>query len=373
MEKNNQLNQTSAPSKAAINESVIQTPVSQNTLAKRPFPKLLILIIILLILILGSGGYFFLNAKSQYLTVSKTQSSIPTPAIKSSPTPMDEIGLRKTYRNEEFNFEVKYPSAPEWNVKVSENTDSILSAIFFSPNKIEFTKQSEGPMTPISITIWKGELNNIISSTEGTNAPLKEGFLNTLTTKVTEGTYGEDSLSPNTKYKRVYFEKNGYVYSIAYLALNEFSLEDFNKFISTFKFIEIDEKTGWKIYDNKEYGFSFKYPSDFRVNDISPLDKSLYVYKIGTDHSNSFDGGFEWPRLIIDREAPNPNRDPAGYEKYGKVKESSLFNEVYDEITGENMVYKSSGSKKVYFNCYLYKTKEDIKICDSILDSFTFY
>lgn len=54
----------------------------------------------------------------------------------------------------------------------------------------------------------------------------------------------------------------------------------YNQIISTFKFLNSSETTGWKTYKNNEYGFEFKYPKNYIASDLEirgPNDLSIFI------------------------------------------------------------------------------------------------
>jgi hypothetical protein len=137
-----------------------------------------------------------------------------------------------TYTSSIFGFSIKYPKG--WYELENKGIDSFV--VFFSPNKLSIVPQSEGPSAPITVVVRKGTLSQIISESEGTSVSTTDDSFLGLPSKIVTGTYNEDSLLPNTSYRRIYFEKNGYTYSIQYLSVTSFSDQDFQVSASTFKF-----------------------------------------------------------------------------------------------------------------------------------------
>ena len=52
-----------------------------------------------------------------------------------------------------------------------------------------------------------------------------------------------------------------------------------------------DETADWKIYINNEYGFSFKYPSDWLVKDMTSANKTLIEGMVGFFGRNPISSG----------------------------------------------------------------------------------
>lgn len=120
----------------------------------------------------------------------------------------------------------------------------------------------------------------------------------------------------------------------------------------------------WKTYASSNYGFEIKYPLDFVIKLDSGSD--VEIYKSGTDVPHG-EGGFEWPRLII-----QPGQTLSEFDtQYSNAKNSNKF-ALSDKNTGSNIISLTSGNKKFYFNCYLYQAPADIKVCDQMLSTFKF-
>ena len=77
-----------------------------------------IALIVLVVILAGVAGYFALVKKSepvaQQTTPPPTTTQTPTPQ-QPSPTPINETASWKTYKNDTYSFEVKYPS--DWTSK----------------------------------------------------------------------------------------------------------------------------------------------------------------------------------------------------------------------------------------------------------------
>ncbi len=99
-----------------MNENLNQ---SQNQ--NQTFPKLLITVLIILVVI--AGGYF---AYAKYQNLWPWQRSAPSPVV-SAP---DETANWKTYRNEKYGFEVKYPSGHEPS-NVLMNPEANIDEVYF--------------------------------------------------------------------------------------------------------------------------------------------------------------------------------------------------------------------------------------------------
>ncbi len=168
--------------------------------------------------------------------------------------PKDETADWKTYRNEEYGFEMKYPA--NWVLDERGVTELVYL----------FNFGESGWPNSNKLALEVGPESFIAQFYKHPEKICTESALSN------EGAYRCEG----TDFIYVEAEHNGkfYLWSV----FGEKGLEKikiFEKILSTFRFIETAETADWKIYRNEKYGIEFKYPALWVLDEKNVLSVNL--------------------------------------------------------------------------------------------------
>ena len=155
-------------------------------------------------------------------------------------TSTDPYADWKTYTNDEYGFELKYPQ--DW--EVWHQTDS--GANIADPN--------DSNRKFLTVSVYDNDPVNLFRGVDSIYEE-QDFELNGVTGKKL---IGDSALSGTSAITVILYRDD------AYYALQA-SSDIYDRAISTFKFIDSSDTANWQIYRNEE--FEFKYPSDVRVQE----------------------------------------------------------------------------------------------------------
>ena len=240
-------------------------------------------------------------------------------------TPKDETSGWKTYKNNEYGFEFKYPQ--DW--KVAKNILLSEPNLVFCPNDLATNSDPE-----VICKIING----------GAESP-KPVYANGM---IYLFAYDTDFKLNNSKYH--YLGSVGGKYYYLYSEKNESLI---TQIISTFKFTDSKiETAGWKTYRNDKYGFEFKYPEGGKIEEVvqdNDFRKLLPGQCISITYRNSY--------IYIG--TPPYERGICGVINTGRGIDDVR---VKEQIILEGKSYKSEGwkTKDNYEDLYFKTDKIDI-------------
>jgi hypothetical protein len=231
-------------------------------------------------------------------------------------TSTDETANWKTYRNENYKFQFKYPS--EWIIKgdqfANQNYEVIGSIFVDGSTKYLTVKQREERNKNVK---GEGVQTNVV----------KVDDIEVLKT------YFEGTAQAPDGYE-VYF-----IADEAGVVLNFSNIPFIDKMISSIELINSD-LSNWKTYRNEEYGFEFKYPATY-MDFYSDTSLASEFYKNYISHERSEPDNPRYGVLLLGI------KELEGYFFDNQREGKTTYDDVHDICYYNESNGYSTSSKKV--------------------------
>jgi hypothetical protein len=212
-------------------------------------------------------GFIGINGEFICLYANRRGAGSGTPPLIPIDSFYDQVTTAdwKTYRNEEYGFEIKYPK--DW---LADELTYEYQVLFINKEIESLPTGYPGPFCSLNILIYNkiyGPFSQKIIDLikEGKQKEkLEIGGVPAVRSAIIEPVLIpiEDS---NSVIHSIYFQYHEHDYEIVLNGIIDgksnikHCSDTFNQILSTFKFIG-DETADWETYRNEEYGFEFKYP-----------------------------------------------------------------------------------------------------------------
>ena len=214
---------------------------------------------VLIAVIIGISAYF---VSAYFLNLWPFEKRFITPVFTPRPTP--DISDWKTYRNEEYGFEIKYPS--DWEFEDTTNKSCLPRECLFAitklasnQNKVDLDFHDGVDMHFSAASMLTQDIEQYVrypKSYPGGKDFLAYEFQGS---SEVESNYQVSAFRKLPNGSVVVFDWNRVGNSAEDLSYDKY----LDQILSTFKFIDVLDTSTWKTYRNEQYEFEFKYPKEY--------------------------------------------------------------------------------------------------------------
>lgn len=312
------------------------------------------IILIFFATVLGVAGYLMKNkpvVSPEPAVLSVLDIIISTPEI--TPNINDSIDNWETYRNEEHEFELKYPSFfYEIPNRYLPKDEDILKEL---GTGIDYNNDNGEASIKISIKQKEINLENIVSPYE--NKIEKKDIKNIVIDGKQSYFYLDDS-GASCGGSIVLIPNDNQTFQISFMdcqippGANYNLAESYaDKILSTFKFIKIekDETENWQTYTNEKYGFELFFPVSWKgvrrvISDNAGIETILFelptsdkTWEHGSGYSSLFSLNIELKEDWLKTNSIDDMHRPYIYNNEKYVFEFDTFGNQLEDLSDINI------------------------------------
>ena len=241
------------------------------------FPWLWITLIVVVLAAIGYFGWYFY-----------VKSRVIIPVV---PMPISTADW-KTYENKDLGFNIKYPSS--WFVREdSSNSDSGV----YIQNKQEMGEYNPDDQAAVSFSKYSGDKSAMDARNEKCSELNTADFvskrseikLDNVNVYSCQKIYRKPTEGGPVQFVTYYVEKP----ELLTITISSSLVETSNSFgsaeqiVKSIKFNQDSQTADWKTYENKDLGFSFKYPADWQNFNF---EQNCYKDENGKDNCETYRG-----------------------------------------------------------------------------------
>ncbi|MGD0977257.1 MAG: hypothetical protein ABR875_03120 [Minisyncoccia bacterium] len=332
-------------------------PVEPKKGLKKFLPSLLIIVILAAIYVCFAAFFGWWPMSRNQVSSIKNQGN---PTL--SPT-QDLTTNWKTYSNSTYGFELKYPS--DWNdLKIDdENLD------------LNVTPGGDDSLTLYLKTSDKNYENNWKYTDNFGYAPM---FTIDINTPVSWKNNWENPNRPATGKPTILTQNDKFIiaYTKSQNCPSDLSVAcgKTDQILSTFKFTSQIDTSSWKTYTNSQYGFEFKYPSNYSEVLPAPgggVNPEGYTSFIAGSKSTTFHLNFtKFSGSVSELVALNKQQKAFSvqFSSPQTITEQKTINNLDITWYDNNQVYFVSNG----FGFMLFSDDKNVSMIDQILSTFKF-
>lgn len=293
------------------------------------------IVLIIITAILLGGGYVAYRASQQPGADYLQPTTDNSPQEKQASADANDW---KTYRNERYGFEMKYP--PDWESGYANPAATEREDFSYIRLRSDLTRSISIQVTPAESVssqpyyLLEGDISKIASQMFSDVSRFEIVTLNGVPSiKTKEGGFILFHRNPNFE---VFISDSSLVSE--YGKYNLVDQKIIEEMLSTFKFFKSTDIIDWKTYTNDEYGYEFKYPPILHVNRSSYANpgRVLFLTQEKTE-----------PKISFGDLCGNA-KDYIEFTNYHDITSGGQYSDVDSEILAVTKAYEKDGGKKIF-------------------------